>query len=148
MIWLKKSEMNRLLGTITGSCFQRCVGMDALNALSIVTYDIDKKYRTEYHQRFIKYLQYVQDEDLVCCGAMTDSKGDSGLRPAEQSDPAQYLHVVEERKDGVVVRGAKLHQTGAINSHEIIVTPTRSMQEDEKKRITLFPSPYRRIQKA
>lgn len=35
---VKKSKMGRVLGRETGCCFQRCVGMDALNALSIVTY--------------------------------------------------------------------------------------------------------------
>ena len=33
---VKKSKMGRLLGRETGCCFQRCVGMDALNALSIL----------------------------------------------------------------------------------------------------------------
>jgi 4-hydroxybutyryl-CoA dehydratase/vinylacetyl-CoA-Delta-isomerase len=68
---VNKSKMGRVLGAYTGSCFQRCVGMDTLNALSMVTYDIDQKYGTEYNNRFLKYLRYVQDEDLVCCGAMT-----------------------------------------------------------------------------
>lgn len=40
---VNKSKMGRLLGAYTDSCFQRCVGMDALNALSIVTYDIDQE---------------------------------------------------------------------------------------------------------
>lgn len=29
---IAKSKMGRLLGSLTGCCFQRCVGMDALNA--------------------------------------------------------------------------------------------------------------------
>ena len=37
---VKKSKMGRLLGRETGCCFQRCVGMDALNALSIVSFAI------------------------------------------------------------------------------------------------------------
>src|SRR5665811_195714 len=41
---VKKSKMGRLLGSLTGCCFQRCVGMDTLNALSITTYAIDAKY--------------------------------------------------------------------------------------------------------
>ena len=102
---VSKSKMGRMLGAYTGSCFQRCVGMDTLNALSMVTYDIDQKNGTEYNKRFLKYLRYVQDEDLVCDGAMTDAKGDRSLRPADLADPDQYLHVVEERPDGIVVRG-------------------------------------------
>jgi len=138
---VKKSKMERGLGAYTGSCFQRCVGMDALNALSIITYNIDQKHKTNYYQRFLKYLQYVQDEDLTCCGAMTDAKGDRSLRPAEQADPDQYLHVVKERKDGIVVRGNKLHQTGAVNSHEIICMPTRAMREEDKDYAISFALP-------
>jgi 4-hydroxybutyryl-CoA dehydratase/vinylacetyl-CoA-Delta-isomerase len=138
---VNKSKMGRGLGAYTGSCFQRCVGMDALNALSIITYNIDQAHNTEYYQRFLKYLQYIQDEDLVCCGAMTDAKGDRSLRPMEQADPDQYLHVVKETKDGIIVRGNKLHQTGAINSHEIICMPTRAMREDDKDYAVSFALP-------
>ena len=138
---VNKSKMGRVLGAHTGSCFQRCVGMDALNALSIVTYDIDRKYGTGYNNRFLEYLRYVQDEDLVCGGAMTDAKGDRGRRPSEQADPDQYLHVVEEKPDGIVVRGNKMHQTGAVNSHEIICMPTRAMLEEDRDYAISFALP-------
>ena len=138
---VNKSKMGRVLGAHTGSCFQRCVGMDALNALSIVTYDIDRKYGTGYNNRFLEYLRYVQDEDLVCDGAMTDAKGDRGRRPSEQADPDQYLHVVEEKPDGIVVRGNKMHQTGAVNSHEIICMPTRAMLEEDRDYAISFALP-------
>ncbi len=136
-----KSKMGRLLGAYTGSCFQRCAGMDTLNALSIVTYDIDQKYGTEYNKRFLKFLRHVQENDLVCDGAMTDPKGDRGFRPAEQADPDQYLHVVEEAQDGIVVRGCKIHQTGAVNSHEIVAMPTRAMREEDKDYAVSFALP-------
>ncbi|MBN1106970.1 MAG: 4-hydroxybutyryl-CoA dehydratase, partial [Deltaproteobacteria bacterium] len=129
---VRKSKMGRLMGAHTGCCFQRCVGMDALNALSITTYDIDEKYGTRYNRRFLKYLEYVQENDLVCDGAMTDPKGDRSLPPHRQEDPDMFLRVVEERKDGIVVRGAKVHQTGAVNSHEVIVMPTISMREEDR----------------
>ena len=58
----KKVKMQRLLGQKTGSCFQRCVGMDAINALYSVTYEIDQARGTDYHERFKKYVQYLQDE--------------------------------------------------------------------------------------
>ncbi len=138
---VKKTKMGRLLGSLTACCFQRCVGMDALNALSITTFNIDKKYGTEYNKRFLKYLEYVQEEDLVCDGAMTDPKGDRSLAPSKQPDPDAYLHVVEERSDGIVVRGAKAHQTGAVNSHEIIVMPTSAMREDDKDYAVSFALP-------
>lgn len=138
---VKKTKMCRLLGSITGCCFQRCVGMDAMNALSMTTFDIDAKYGTEYNKRFLAYLEFVQENDLVCDGAMTDPKGDRSLPPHKQPDPDMFLHVVEEREDGIVVRGAKAHQTGAVNSHEIIIMPTISMREEDKDYAISFALP-------
>ena len=138
---IKKSKMGRLLGSLTGCCFQRCVGMDALNALSIVTHDMDQKHGTEYGKRFLKYLEYVQENDLTCDGAMTDPKGDRGLAPHRQPDPDMFLHVVGENEDGIVVRGAKAHQTGAVNSHEIIIMPTISMREEDADYALSFALP-------
>jgi 4-hydroxybutyryl-CoA dehydratase/vinylacetyl-CoA-Delta-isomerase len=138
---VRKTRMGRLLGGATGCCFQRCVGMDALNALSIVTFDIDAKYGTEYHQRFVKYLAYVQDHDLTCDGAMTDPKGDRSLPPHQQVDPDLFLRVIEVKTDGIVVRGAKAHQTGAVNSHEIIVMPTIAMREADRDYAVSFALP-------
>jgi 4-hydroxybutyryl-CoA dehydratase/vinylacetyl-CoA-Delta-isomerase len=86
--------------------------MDALNALSIVTFNIDEKHGTQYHKRFLKYLKYVQENDLTCDGAMTDPKGNRSLPPHKQPDPDHFLHVVEERKEGIVVRGAKALKQG------------------------------------
>ena len=138
---VKKTRMGRLLGGATGCCFQRCVGMDALNALSIVTFDIDAEHGTEYHQRFNRYLAYVQEKDLTCDGAMTDPKGDRSLPPHKQADPDMYLRVVEVKHDGIVVRGAKAHQTGAVNSHEIIVMPTIAMREEDNDYAVAFALP-------
>ncbi len=138
---LKKTKMGRLMGSLTGCCFQRCVGMDALNALSMTTYDIDAKFGTQYHDRFLDYLGYVQENDLTCDGAMTDPKGDRSLPPHKQPDPDMFMHVVEELPDGIIVQGAKAHQTGAVNSHEIIVMPTIAMRAEDAQYAVSFALP-------
>ncbi|MBZ4654158.1 MAG: 4-hydroxybutyryl-CoA dehydratase [Peptococcaceae bacterium] len=138
---VKKVKMLRLLGQKTASCFQRCVGMDAMNALDSTMYEIDQKYGTEYHKRFRKFLEYVQEEDLTVDGAMTDPKGDRSLSPSQQKDPDMYVHVVEEKEDGIIVRGAKCHQTGALNSHEILIMPTIAMSEADKDYAVSFAIP-------
>ena len=138
---VKKVKMQRLMGQKTASCFQRCVGMDAFNAVYTTTYEMDEKYGTNYHERFNTFLRYVQKEDLVVDGAMTDPKGDRGRSPSEQSDPDMYLHVVERREDGIVVRGAKAHQTGICNSHEVLVMPTISMRPEDKDYAVAFSVP-------
>ncbi|WP_326910300.1 4-hydroxyphenylacetate 3-hydroxylase family protein [Sedimentibacter sp. MB31-C6] len=138
---VKKVKMQRLLGQKTASCFQRCVGMDGFNAVYSTTYETDKAHETKYHDNFVKYLKYVQENDLTVDGAMTDPKGDRSLSPSKQADPDLYLRVVERREDGVVVRGAKAHQTGISNSHEVLVMPTIAMGPDDKDYAIAFSVP-------
>lgn len=135
---IKKVKMQRLLGQKTASCFQRCVGMDAANAMFSTTYECDQAHGTNYHERFTKYWEMVQEKDWVVDGAMTDPKGDRGKSPSQQSDPDMYLRVVERREDGIVVRGAKAHQTGMVNSHEVMVMPTVAMKEADKDYAVAF----------
>lgn len=138
---IKKVKAQRLLGQTTAACFQRCVGFDAANAIFSTTYEIDEKYGTKYHENFVKYWKYIEKNDFTVCGAMTDPKGDRGKSPSQQADPDLYLHVVERRPDGIVVRGAKAHQTGVVNSHEIMVMPTIAMREEDKDYAVSFAVP-------
>jgi 4-hydroxybutyryl-CoA dehydratase/vinylacetyl-CoA-Delta-isomerase len=138
---IRKVQMLRLMGQKTAACFQRCVGMDAINAIDSVTFEMDQHLGTEYNRRFRRYLKYVQDNDLVVDGAMTDPKGDRSLRPSQQADPDLYLRVIKESSEGIVVRGAKAHQTGAVNSHEICVMPTMAMTAEDKDYAVSFALP-------
>lgn len=138
---VNKIKMQRLLGQKTGSCFQRCVGMDALNAIYSTSFEMDKEYGTEYHKRFLDYVKFAQENDLVIDGAMTDPKGDRGLSPSQQEDPDLFLRVVEVREDGIVVRGAKAHQTGAVNSHEHLIMPTMSLKDEDADYAVAFAVP-------
>jgi 4-hydroxybutyryl-CoA dehydratase/vinylacetyl-CoA-Delta-isomerase len=127
-----QNRMQRRLGQLTGTCFQRCVGMDAFNSLYSVTFDIDAAHGSDYHRRLVAFITDIQRRNQVVGGAMTDPKGDRSTGPAGQTDPDLYLRVVEKNDRGIVLRGAKAHQTGCINSHWIIVMPTiRLRPEDE-----------------
>ncbi|SMP58902.1 4-hydroxyphenylacetate 3-hydroxylase family protein [Anoxynatronum buryatiense] len=138
---INKVKMQRLLGQQTAACFQRCVGMDAFNAVYSTTFELDAKHGTHYHQNFVEYLKYVQQEDLTVDGAMTDPKGNRGLSPSQQEDADLFLRIVERRPDGVVVRGAKAHQTGMVNSHEVLVMPTIAMREGDEDYAVSFSVP-------
>ncbi|MDR1797023.1 MAG: 4-hydroxybutyryl-CoA dehydratase, partial [Clostridiales Family XIII bacterium] len=138
---IKKVKMQRLLGRKTASCFQRCVGMDAFNAVFSTTYETDQKCGTHYHENFKRFLTMVQDLDLTVDGAMTDPKGDRGKGQGAQADADLFVHVVEKRPDGIVVRGAKAHQTGSINSHWHLIMPTQAVSEEDKAYAVSFAVP-------
>ncbi len=127
-----QNRMQRRLGQLTGTCFQRCVGMDAVNSLYSVTYDIDSARGSGYHRRFREFLIRMQRANLTLGGAMTDPKGDRSRAPSAQSDPDLFVRVVEHRPDGVVLRGAKMHQTGCLNSHWILIMPGTRLAASER----------------
>lgn len=120
-----KLHFQRALGRLTGTCFQRCVGMDGINALYIATWGLPG------HERFKTWLRGVQQRDDMLCGAMTDPKGDRSKRPPQQPDA--YVRIVDRRDDGIVIRGAKIHQTGAANAHQILVMPGQGLREGEEE---------------
>ena len=127
-----QNKMQRKMGQNTGTCFQRCVGMDAINSLHSVTYEIDEKHGTKYHQRLLDFIKMMQTENFVIGGAMTDPKGDRSKGPAEQEDPDMFVRVVKRDDKGIYLTGAKAHQTGCINSHWIIFMPTLRLTENDK----------------
>lgn len=127
-----KVKMQRLLGQCTACCFQRCVGLDSFNALDVVSYQMDQDLGTPYNPRFRQYLAHVQRENLVVDGAMTDPKGNRKVSPSQQADPDLHVRIVKEDEAGITLRGAKVHQTGAISAHEILVMPTRSLKEPDR----------------
>ncbi|MFZ1883104.1 MAG: 4-hydroxyphenylacetate 3-hydroxylase N-terminal domain-containing protein [Rhodoplanes sp.] len=122
---LAKLEAVRLVCKTSG-CAQRYLTHDALNALQQATKRTDAAHGTDYAQRFLAYLQRVQDEDLALGIAMTDAKGDRSKRPGSQANPDVYVHIKERRPDGIVIGGTKAIVTGAPYMHEFLVMPCRT----------------------
>ncbi|MBU1171830.1 MAG: aromatic ring hydroxylase [Proteobacteria bacterium] len=139
----KKQDMTRTLCRHVGYCIGRCMGVDSINAVNSVSFEADKMNggNTEYHKNFLKWLDNFQKNDLIGTCAQTDVKGERMLRPSQQTDPDQYLHVVEKRSDGIVVKGCKVHITQASIADEIMVLPTRSLGPDETEYAVAFAVP-------
>jgi aromatic ring hydroxylase len=139
----KKQDVTRFLCQKTGGCILRCMGIDGVNAISCASYEADKDNNgaTEYFTNFIKWLEHFQREDLVGCCAQTDAKGNRPQRPSQQKDPDAYVHMVERKSDGIVVRGCKIHISAASLSDEVIVVPTRSLLPEEKEWAVAFAIP-------
>ena len=129
---LKKVKMLRMISLKTGSCYQRCVGFDALNALYSTTFEMDQALGTKAHDKLKEFLVDVQENDWMVAGAMTDPKGDRGLSPSQQPDPDMFVHIVDKNDKGITIRGAKMHMTGMINSHWMIIMPTMGLREEDK----------------
>ena len=127
-----QNKMQRRLGQLTGTCFQRCVGMDALNSLYSTTFDIDKSEGTDYHNRLKAFIKEMHELNGVIGGAMTDVKGDRSLPPHKQADPDMFVHITKRTEEGIYVCGAKAHQTGCINSHWLIIMPTMRLIEGDE----------------
>lgn len=117
------------------------IGTDALFALHITARKMDAKLGTHYAENVKKFYEHCRAHDLSLCVAQTDVKGDRSLGPREQEHPDYYLRIVEERKDGVVVRGAKVHTSVSVNTNEMIVIPTRAMREEDKDYAVAFAIP-------
>ena len=129
---VKKNRMQRRLGQITGTCFQRCAGLDCVSVLHSITYDIDAAHGTEYHPRFIAFLKKLQQHNLIIAAGMTDPKGDRSKAPHEQEDQDLFLRVTGRNEKGLFVSGAKAHMTGGLNSHWIMVLPTMRLSDKDK----------------
>lgn len=123
-----KRKMFQLTGTCTGG---RCVGFTSLNSAFIFTWELDQKYGTDYHQRFLNWLKDVQARDITIAGALTDPKGDRTKPPSMQDDPDMSLRIVERREDGIVLRGAKVMICGVAAANEIFILPGSAYRESD-----------------
>lgn len=117
------------------------IGTDALFALHIVAAAMDRQLGTSYLPRVQAFYRHCRDNDLAMALAQTDVKGDRSLGPAQQAHPDYYLHIVDRRADGIVVRGAKIHTSVSVNSNELIVLPTRAMSESDADYAVAFAVP-------
>jgi len=138
---IAKVRMLKFLAQRIGGCYMRCTGMDAISSVGIELYNCDQKYGTKYWPKFIEFVKLLQKDDLVLFSGVTDVKGDRALRPSQQKDPDMYLRVVSRDSKGIVVRGAKIHQTGSLCAHWGIVVPTREMREADKDYAVSFAFP-------
>ena len=138
---ISKILMLREMGRRTACCFQRCAGLDCMNTVYAITYDLDREFGTGYHGRFVDFMKHIQTNDLVPAACMTDPKGNRNLPPSRQVDPDLYMRIVDERDGGIVVRGAKLHITGGVNSHELLVVPTRALRKEDASYAVAFAVP-------
>ncbi len=128
---LAKLEAVRIMCRESG-CSQRYLVHDAFNGLYQATKKCDAERGTSYFQRFLNFMTETQENGFNYAIAMTDAKGDRSKKPHQQNNPDTYVHVVEERADGIVISGTKAIVTSAPYVHGFMVMPCRSMTPDDK----------------
>ncbi len=135
----KRMQMVQRSIRLTGGLpFGKDIGTDCLNAVMATAEQMGKP---EYKERARAYLEHLRGNDLMLCGAVTDVKGDRSKVPSQQIHPDYYVHVVDQNKDGIIVKGAKIHITGAPAANELLVVPTRQMRENEPEYAVSFAVP-------
>ncbi len=117
------------------------IGTDALFALHGVATQMDDALGTGVMERVRSYYRHCASNDLALCVAQSDPKGDRSLRPSDQEHPDYYLRIVDRTSDGIVVRGAKVHTSVSVNANEMIVLPTRNMDEQDRDYAVAFAVP-------
>src|SRR5439155_7623284 len=140
---LKRSELIER-ATAAGSTLVvliKEIGTDALFALMRVAAAVDGKHGSAYAGRVERFYRHCRTNDLAVAVAQTYVKGDRSLGPSAQPDPDLYLHIVERRDEGIVVRGAKAHTSVSTNANELIVLPTRAMTEADRDYAVSFAVP-------
>ncbi len=117
------------------------IGTDCLFALHLIARQMDEKLGTTYLARVRAVYEHCRDNDLAMAVAQTDVKGDRSRGPAEQDHPDYYVHIVDRRPGGIVVRGAKVHTSVTPNANELFVIPTRNLTEADKDYAVSFCIP-------
>ena len=118
------------------------MGPDALAASGVVAARMDKALGTHYTEAVEDYREHLRKNDPAITGAITDVKGNRGLRPSVQEQHKDfYVRVVDRQKDGIVVRGAKMHISATPTANELIVSPCRAHREEDKDYAVVFATP-------
>jgi 4-hydroxyphenylacetate 3-monooxygenase len=80
-----------------------------------------------------RWYEKITDEVMFVNLSLANPAGDRSKPPAEQRDV--YMHVVKERDDGIVVRGARMVSTGAAFSHVTYISqyiPAGGLAQNEE----------------
>jgi len=125
-----------------GGVLLHCMGADALAAFTVTANTMDKALGTHYSERVENYRRMLMKQDLGITGAITDVKGDRSLHPSQQKQhPDYYLRVVDRQKEGIVVRGAKVHISASPCANELLCSPCRTHGEADKDYALAFAVP-------
>ncbi len=115
---------------------------DFCAALVVGLYDLREQLgaiQPEFASNVVEYHRYCQEHDISLTHALHDPTMDKSLRP--EQDPDRCIRVVQERDDGIVVRGARPLTTYAPFANEILVYPMTILTPREREFAVWFAVP-------
>lgn len=128
-IWARESF--GMMGRYPDFCASMAVGFnDAREALAAID--------PAFGRAAARHHQWASENDLCLGHGLHDPTMDKSLRP--EQDPDRCLRIVDERDDGVVVRGARF-VTLAPLCHELQIAPTYPLNEREEAFAIWFTIP-------
>ena len=84
------------------------------------------------------YYRYCRDRDLFLTHAIVNPQTDRSKASHEQEGAFAHLGVVEETKDGLIVRGAKMLATHGPTADELLVYPQPGVRDGEERYVLAF----------
>ncbi len=87
------------------------------------------------------YYKFCRERDLFLTHAIVNPQTDRSRGSHQHDDQFAHLGVVEETKDGLIVRGAKMLATHGPTADEIVVYPQPGLREGEERYVLAFGIP-------
>ncbi len=113
---------------------------DYLNR-SLMAYGTAADYCGENDPRFgdniRRYYEYAREHDLVLTHTLINPQANRSVGPGGQADPTLAARVVQERDDGLVIKGARMLATLPI-ADEIMVFPSTLLKATDEDRPYAF----------
>jgi 4-hydroxyphenylacetate 3-monooxygenase oxygenase component len=95
----------------------------------------------QFAQNVRNYYAYCRDRDLFMTHAIVNPQTDRSRGSHQHDDTFAHLGVVEETKDGLIVRGAKMLATHGPTADELLVYPQPGIRDGEERYVIAFGIP-------
>jgi 4-hydroxyphenylacetate 3-monooxygenase oxygenase component len=95
----------------------------------------------QFADNALNYYKLCRTCDLFATHAIVNPQTDRSRGSHQHDDPFAHLGVVEETKDGLIVRGAKMLATHGPTADELLVYPQPGIRDGEERYVLAFGIP-------
>jgi 4-hydroxyphenylacetate 3-monooxygenase oxygenase component len=95
----------------------------------------------QFAENVRNYYAYCRDRDLFMTHAIVNPQTDRSKVSHHHDDAFAHLGVVEETKEGLIVRGAKMLATHGPTADELLVYPQPGIRDGEERYVIAFGIP-------